>query len=210
MMRRLLCCFKIGAAAPAPASASAAPSAAQVGDDLVDELRGVEWNPASIRNSALRGSSSPATKRFGLYVTDRPCRVVKVYDGDSVTLLWRDERGSLGWLFANTRLYGIDTPEMRGGTEQTREQAQVCKSMLSSLIMDEVLTFSTTGPTGLDKYGRPLVVIKPCPRRSSSRVRETVGNFASVNEWILHSLPGCKPYFGGTKDGEVGWKVVGC
>lgn len=139
-------------------------------------------------------------RRFGLFVEDCLCRVVKVYDGDSVTLLWRDESGKSDWVFANTRLYGIDTPEMRGGTEESRNQAQLCKSMLSSLILDEVLLFSTMGPTGLDKYGRPLVVIKPCSKHSSHRVIETVGNLKSVNDWILRECPGCKPYFGGTKE----------
>jgi endonuclease YncB( thermonuclease family) len=159
-----------------------------------------------------KGGGGGAVCRFGLFARNEICRVVKVYDGDSVTLMWKASSADgkwtsadgkwtsadRKWTYANSRLFGIDTPEMRGGTESTREQAARCKAMMSGLILGEILLFSTMGPTGLDKYGRPLVVLKPSAH-SSDKVLETLQEFESVNAWAVATLPGCKPYFGGTK-----------
>lgn len=159
--------------------------------------------PATTAAAAAASSSQQAAalqrvedwasaKRFGLYLQSYPCRVVKVYDGDSVTLLWA---GATGLLRANCRLYGIDTPEMRG---EHRAAALACRDALSKAVLDEVLLVTTQGPNGLDKYGRPLVVLR-IARETSESARETLANFNTVNDWILHTLPGCRPYFGGTK-----------
>lgn len=131
-------------------------------------------------------------KRFGLHLEAHPCRVVKVYDGDSVTLVWAQDSELVR---ANCRLYGIDTPEMRG---PQKTAAITCKQGLSSAVLNEILLMSTHGASGLDKYGRPLVTLA-AGQETSARARSVLGDYKTVNDWILNTLPGCKPYFGGTK-----------
>lgn len=128
-------------------------------------------------------------ERFGVRLHRTPCRVVKVYDGDSYTILWRGGDGRL--VYANSRLFGIDTPELRGSD---REKAVACRDMARALLLGEVLCATTQGATGLDKYGRPLVVLEALPGHTSARVSATLAAYAScVNRWMLAVGPGCRP-----------------
>jgi hypothetical protein len=141
--------------------------------------------------------------RFGLHVVNHPCKVVKVYDGDSVTLVWpRDGPHDTHLCYANTRLYGIDTPELRGTKGRERSDAEACRDALRDLILGHMFLFSTVGPTGLDKYGRPLVVLRPARGITPERIFDEIRPHGTLNDWALKFLPGCQPYFGGTK-GEV-------
>jgi endonuclease YncB( thermonuclease family) len=158
----------------------------------------------SLREVTLQALTQRAkddrTVRFGLHLTNHPCKVVKVYDGDSVTLAWpRTGPHDPHLCYANTRLYGIDTPELRGTRGKERSDAEACRDALSQLALGHLFLVSTVGPTGLDKYGRPLVVIAPFSGLTHDSVREHIRPHATLNEWVLRTLPGCKPYFGGTK-----------
>jgi endonuclease YncB( thermonuclease family) len=138
--------------------------------------------------------------RFGLHVVDYPCKVVKVYDGDSLTLAWpRTGPDDPNLCYANTRLYGIDTPELRGTKGKARADAEACRDALRQLVLGQAFLFTTVGPTGLDKYGRPLVVLKPSRGLTADRVIADISPHATLNDWALKVLPGCQPYFGGTK-----------
>ena len=56
----------------------------------------------------------------------------------------------------------------------------------------------TEGATGLDKYGRPLVVLRGrAGWTSEPALRALAGG--TLNDWILQQLPGVVPYFGGKK-----------
>jgi endonuclease YncB( thermonuclease family) len=135
--------------------------------------------------------------RFGLHVRRESCRVIKVYDGDSMTVTWQAAEGRDSFLYANCRLYGYDTPEMRGPQS---EMAQECKRRVSEVLLGEYMLMSTfQSPNGLDKYGRPLITLEVDPYRTSQRVIEILRNYKDVADWALATLPGCKPYFGGTK-----------
>jgi endonuclease YncB( thermonuclease family) len=139
------------------------------------------------------------------------CRVVKVYDGDSVTLLWTNvERSPARLVRANCRLHGIDTPELRSRNPEQKHMAYTCRDALSNAILDQLVLVTTHGISGLDKYGRPLVVLKVHPRHTSNTTKEVVKDYESINDWILHTLPGCKPYFGGTKTPVEERKVEEC
>lgn len=81
-------------------------------------------------------------------------KVVGVYDGDSVTL--DIDLGFKIWMRnQKVRLYGIDTPEIRG---EERPDGLVAKDRLKELILDkEVMITSYRDKSG--KYGRWLVTI---------------------------------------------------
>jgi endonuclease YncB( thermonuclease family) len=136
--------------------------------------------------------------RFGLHVRQQPCKVIKVYDGDSMTLAWARPEGPP--CYANCRLFGIDTPELRGSSGQERADAEACRDAMRDLALGEMFLFSTRGATGLDKYGRPLVVLTADSQHTSASCREALAPYdGSVNVWAVHELPGCVLYDGGTK-----------
>lgn len=114
-------------------------------------------------------SMSDPTARFGLFLKDVACKVVKVYDGDSLTLVWLDP-GTKHIQYANCRIAGINTPEMNSRVAEEKAAAVACQRWLSSLVMDEFLAMTTVGKTGLDKYGRPLVSLRALPGASTPRL----------------------------------------
>jgi len=142
--------------------------------------------------------------RFGFHCRDIVCRVLKVYDADSVTVSWADPRSPIGVVYSNVRLWGVDAPElMRPSCEEERQCAIHCRNAVSDLVLGCCLRMSSAGktPSGLDKYGRPLVTL--CASDSgetSSRVVSTLLPFGgSLNEWIVQTLPACVQYSGGSK-----------
>lgn len=81
-------------------------------------------------------------------------KVVGVYDGDSVTI--DIDLGFKSWLInQKVRLYGINTPEIRG---EERPDGLIAKARLQELVLGkEVVITSYKDKAG--KYGRWLVTI---------------------------------------------------
>jgi endonuclease YncB( thermonuclease family) len=197
---------------PADADADGRPTRPRRGEtavlqDLAPEGQrsGAKWaeNPplsaATLERLQAAAKADPRV-RFGLHAVDLPCKVVKVYDGDSLTLAWpRTGPHDPNLCYANSRLYGIDTPELRGTKGRERADAEACRDALRQLALGQRFLLTTVGPTGLDKYGRPLVVLKTCRGLTDDRVINEIRPHATLNDWALKVLPGCQPYFGGTK-----------
>lgn len=81
--------------------------------------------------------------------------VISVYDGDSITVIL--DMGMGIQKKAKCRMYGIDTPELRGKTAKEKTAAKVARDRLRELINEKtVLVHSLTKP---DKYGRLLVKV---------------------------------------------------
>jgi micrococcal nuclease len=79
--------------------------------------------------------------------------VVSVYDGDSITVIL--DMGMGVQKKAKCRLFGIDTPEIRGKTVREKTAAKVARDRLRELVNEQtVLIESIAKP---DKYGRLLV-----------------------------------------------------
>lgn len=86
--------------------------------------------------------------------------VTSVYDGDTITVTV-----DLGFdhFIRNMklRLYGINTPELRGGTDETRKAAREARDYLRQLILgQQVIVRTIKDEKG--KYGRYLAVIYTC------------------------------------------------
>jgi micrococcal nuclease len=82
--------------------------------------------------------------------------VIEVYDGDTVTLdvdfgcnIWQHDK--------KCRLYGIDTPELRGSKEE-KAKGRKSRDRLRELILGEAV-FIKTHKDKTGKYGRLLVTI---------------------------------------------------
>jgi endonuclease YncB( thermonuclease family) len=145
------------------------------------------------------------TPEFSLLGTKCWARVVSVYDGDSPTVVFRF--GDRVYRFP-TRIYGIDTSEMKSKDVANKERALKARARLIELI-----TRSSSVPIDatkkeiqkllskdvylvwiecmeLDKYGRTLISMKSSPDAEKS--------FADIliEEKLAYS------YFGGTKLSE--------
>ena len=134
------------------------------------------------------------TPEFSLLGTKCWARVVSVYDGDSPTIVFRF--GGKVYRFP-TRIYGIDTSEMKSKDVANKERAMKARARLIELITKTVsvprkrqkksLPSKWVECMELDKYGRTLISMKASPDAEKS--------FADIliEEKLAYS------YFGGTK-----------
>jgi len=79
--------------------------------------------------------------------------VIKVYDGDTITLATRLPFDSSPLYKFSVRLNGIDTPEIKTKNPEEKAKAQNCKSALSTLCLNKMVTLENVS---LEKYGRVL------------------------------------------------------
>ena len=101
--------------------------------------------------------------------------VVKVYDGDTITV---DFDLGFGVVLKNQkiRLYGINTPEVRG---DSREDGLKSRDALREKILGKTVTIKTVKNNKKGKYGRWLGMV--------------YAEAENVNEWLL-SEGLAKPY----------------
>ena len=116
---------------------------------------------------------------FSFKGLERQARVVKVYDGDTITIIFRYNKN---YYKLSCRILGIDTPELRTKNLKEKKMGYKAKIFLEQLILDKILTvrFDKFG-----KYGRPLIEIF-LPNGQS------ISNVMITNKYA-------KPYFGGKK-----------
>lgn len=108
-------------------------------------------------------------------------KVVKVYDGDTITIASKmPYRGSPIYRF-HVRIAGINTPEMKGNGEAEKIFAIKSRNALYSLIYGKMVILSNTS---IEKYGRILADV-------------WIGTI-NVGEWLLENGYAVK-YNGGTK-----------
>lgn len=83
--------------------------------------------------------------------------VTSVYDGDTITV---DISLGLGLVKEGERirLYGIDTPEIRGGTVETKARGFAARDFLRELLLDKDIILETVEDKS-GKYGRLLGVL---------------------------------------------------
>ena len=111
------------------------------------------------------------------YKTD--AKVVKVYDGDTVHVVFRYFDQYYKWI---CRISHVDTPELRTKDADEKKRGYEARDKLRELIFGKIVQLSCQE---FDKYGRLLVEI------------ETEG--IKVHEWLIQQGH-AKPYEGGTKE----------
>lgn len=117
-------------------------------------------------------------------------RVIKVYDGDTITIAAKLENGgskSDVYRFS-VRLLGIDTPEMKSHYEAEKKLAKKAKEALSEQILGEMVTLENVS---MEKYGRVLANVMYKGR--------------NMNEWMVQQGHAFK-YDGGTKEIPLEWR----
>lgn len=113
--------------------------------------------------------------------------VVKVYDGDTITIASRLPYAESPLYRFQVRLAGIDCPEMRGGTLHEKTLAIQSRDHLHGLIFQKWVTLKK-GRT--EKYGRLLADVY-------------LGNL-HINQWLLDNHLAV-PYHGGKKVRPEEW-----
>lgn len=98
-----------------------------------------------LKNSSLQGS-----KIFSLDGKEKFCKVVAVYDGDTITVNM--------FIFGKIRQFkirmlGYDTPEIRNKNLEEKQRGLAARDYLSDLILEKIVFVKCRG---FDKYGRLL------------------------------------------------------
>jgi len=107
--------------------------------------------------------------------------VLRIYDGDSLTLGWTDADAKNVRL--PCRLRGIDTPELRGSPAHEKELALRARDRLRSKVLGKVVIIRFPGP---EKYGRVLADLE-------------TDDCKSVADYMLEAKDLCRRYDGGKR-----------
>ncbi len=105
--------------------------------------------------------------------------VVKVYDGDTITVVAKLQLQGSPYYKFSIRLAGIDTPEIRGAD---KEAALAARDALANKIMHKEVEITNVKT---EKYGRLLADIHI--------------DGLHINQWLIQEGY-AKPYFGGKKE----------
>lgn len=108
-------------------------------------------------------------------------QVIKVYDGDSITIAAHLPIENSPLFRFSVRLNGIDTPEIKGKNEDEKAAAKDARDALSNLILHKEVILKNVGT---EKYGRILA--------------DVYLNDLCINDWLIKENYAVK-YDGGTK-----------
>lgn len=81
--------------------------------------------------------------------------ITEVYDGDTCTAVV--DLGFTVSVKVKFRLYGINTPELKGGTEASKAAGKAAKARLEALVLGREVSLQSI--KGADSFGRWLAVI---------------------------------------------------
>lgn len=132
-------------------------------------------------------SKSTAPKLFTMNGTEIWCKIIDVYDGDTVDILFYMQSELR---HNKMRLYGIDTPELKplksiSNREDIIQKAHSAKSYLQSIVLDKIVYVRFVNE---EKYGRLMGHIY------LSKEQQKI----SVNQMLVDSGHAVQ-YFGGKK-----------
>jgi micrococcal nuclease len=114
-------------------------------------------------------------------------QVIKVYDGDSITIAAYLPMDNSPLFRFSVRLNGIDTPEIKGKNEDEKAAAKDARDALSNLILHKEIILKNVGT---EKYGRILA--------------DVYLDDLCLNDWLINQHYAVK-YDGGTKIQPMSW-----
>jgi endonuclease YncB( thermonuclease family) len=135
-------------------------------------------------HTRLQSIDCDSVNRFSFDGVDTLGRVAHAHDADTVTIIF-EWRGQL--IKLNTRLAGIDAPELNSKVLAESEACRVGTQALRDLIQDKVVRVKLAN---FDKFGRPLAILY---------TMEPLGDGdMSVNDWLI-KLGYARRYMGDKK-----------
>ena len=114
-------------------------------------------------------------------------KVIKVYDGDTITVQFKLPYKQSQLYKISVRLNGIDCPELKTKNEIEKKCSQIAKQKVSDLLLGKTVQFKNVS---MEKYGRLLA--------------DVYYNDKSVNQWLL-DIHLAVNYDGGTKQVPDNW-----
>lgn len=114
-------------------------------------------------------------------------QVVKVYDGDTITIASKMPYPNSPLFRFHVRLDGVDTPEIKGKNPEEKNMAKEAREALSTICMNKIVTLKNVKN---EKYGRILADVY-CEN-------------VHLNEWLVSQRYAVK-YLGGTKTSPSSW-----
>jgi len=115
-------------------------------------------------------------------------RVMKVYDGDTVTIVCKPTNTKDKFYKYNVRLRGIDCPEIRGKTNEEKEIAKIARDKVGLLLFKNMVTIQNIEA---DKYANRIVA-------------DVIYNDTNVSKWLIEKKLAV-PYDGGKKNVPENW-----
>ena len=100
-------------------------------------------------------------------------QVIKVYDGDTITIATNMPYKYSPLYRFSVRLCGIDSPEIQGKTTEEREAAHKSQKALEALLLHKVVRLTNVEN---EKYGRILAEVY---------VKDDAGKEIHVQSWLL-------------------------
>jgi endonuclease YncB( thermonuclease family) len=117
-------------------------------------------------------------------------KVIKVYDGDTITIASKIPGTALPVYRFRVRLSGIDSAEIKGETDSEKKLAIEARDALHNLIFGKIIKLQNIGT---EKYGRILADIYI--------------DDLHVNKWMLDNNFAI-PYDGGKKKRPIEWDIT--
>lgn len=117
---------------------------------------------------------------FSLNGYSTPAKVVKVYDGDTIHVIFKYFDKYLKW---RCRIAHIDTPELKTKNEEEKTKGHMVKDKVSELLLGKIVHIDCFD---FDKYGRLLIEVK------------LPDSTKKLHEWLLENNY-AHSYEGGTK-----------
>ena len=118
-------------------------------------------------------------------------RVIKVYDGDTITVAAELSENGEVYRF-NLRLLNVDTPELRTSNKTEKKAGLIVQRFLEKLILYKFVKINIHGT---DKYGRLLADV-------FLKIESDVE--INISEWLLNNRYAV-PYDGGKKKCPENW-----
>ena len=121
-------------------------------------------------------------------------KVIKVYDGDTITIAAKLPMLNSPLYRFSVRLNGIDTPEIKSANDDEKNAAMEVKNTLTTMLLNKKVVLKNLQN---EKYGRILA--------------DVYLDDLCINEWLLSERLAVK-YDGGTKKTPSSWlryKLIG-
>ena len=144
--------------------------ATQVKEIEIQKIRIIKWEDTTAFTMPISGG-----------------QVIKVYDGDSITIAAHLPIEKSPLFRFSVRLNGIDTPEIKGKNEDEKTAAKQARDALSDLILHKEIILKNVGT---EKYGRVLA--------------DVYLDDLCINDWLINERYAVK-YDGGTKIPPESW-----
>lgn len=137
-------------------------------------------------NSELMTMTKENTQLLSLNGQEFDAKVVYVYDGDTIHVVFRIFNKYYRW---NCRILGVDTPELRTKDEKEKQKGYLVRDKVKENFLEKIVKIKCYD---FDKYGRLLIDVY-LPKNIPDKKNKTL-----LSQWLIAN-DYAYAYEGGTK-----------